>query len=68
MNMFSSIYRQFVRHRSSGSLRSNPRNDPWYSGEHCSINLRQPRAGRQDSAHRPTTLDQTPVATSLFVH
>lgn len=68
MNMFSTIYRQLVRHRSSGSLRANPRNDIWYSGEHSSINLRQPRAGRHDPAHRVTALGRTASATSFFVH
>lgn len=53
MNMFSTIYRQLLRHPSSGSLRSRSRRDPWYSGEHSSINLRQPRSSRGEAEPQP---------------
>lgn len=68
MNVFSTIYRQLMRHKSSGRFGFNRRNSPWYSGEHSSVHLRQPRPGRGESGNRPVSLGRVTSASPFSFH
>lgn len=66
MNVFRSVFRQFMRHHNSGWSGAVARSSPWYSGEHSSVNLRQPRTGRSEVGQRPPTLGRVPAVAVAY--